>query len=268
MEQDHLLGRHQPLRSSAGGQTALLIAAHGERQPGAGNASARRIARAVAAKGLVADVAVGFINGQPAIAEALASLAACEVMVYPLFASNGYFTRDRLVQILDAANGPDRFIHILEPFGLDPGLPYLVADRVADVARDGGFPLGACTIVLLAHGSRRNPASRKATERVAAEIAKLGLCRTVRVAFLEEQPRFEDVAQTCPGPVIAVGMFSGEGLHGARDAPQLIAGLDRSDVIYSGVIGNAPGIENMVSGAVLKALNNGQQRAPYFRSTC
>jgi hypothetical protein len=56
------------------------------------------------------------------------------------------------------------------------------------------------------------------------------------------------------GPAIVVGMFSGDGVHGARDAPQLVAKLARRDVIYSGVIGNASGIEEVVGCSVLKTL--------------
>lgn len=245
----------------AGATTALLIAAHGERQPGAGNEGPLGIARAVAANGLVAEVAAGFINGVPSIGAALDSLAARKVIVYPLFASNGYFTRDRLVAILDEANGQGRAIEILQPLGLDPGLPRLVADRATHVARENGFTPEASTVILLAHGSRRNPASREATERVAGEVKRLGACRTVRVAFLEERPHLEETAQTCPGPAIVVGMFSGEGLHGARDAPRLVAELGRPDFVYAGVAGSAPGIEELVVRSVRRALD-GDAKAP------
>jgi sirohydrochlorin ferrochelatase len=239
--------------TGAAADTALLIAAHGERQPGASNASTLQIARIVAARGLV-EVAAGFINGTPSIGEALDSLAARRVVVYPLFAANGYFTRDRLVGILDQANGQGRCIELLPPLGLDRGLPSLIADRVRIIASVNGFAQKAFNIVLLAHGSRRNPASREATGWVAAEVAGLGVCRQVKAAFLEERPSLEEIAATCPGPIVVVGMFSGEGLHGARDAPRLIAGLGRPDVVYAGVIGNAPGIGDLVVRAVRAAL--------------
>lgn len=238
----------------AGADIALLIAAHGERQPGAGNESTLRIARAVAARGFVAEVAVGFINGTPSVGDALDSITARNVLVYPLFAANGYFTRDRLVQILDQANGKNRVIKLLSPLGLDSGLPRLIADRARIIAAANGFSQESFSIVLLAHGSRRNPASREATERAATEVAKLGARRKVMAAFLEEPPSLEDVAKACMGPTVVVGMFSGEGLHGARDAPRLIAELGRPEVVYAGVIGNAPGIEDLVARAAEEAL--------------
>jgi sirohydrochlorin ferrochelatase len=74
------------------------------------------------------------------------------------------------------------------------------------------------------------------------------------VAFLEEAPRLEQTARSIEGPAIVVGMFSGDGLHGARDAPRLIAELGRPDMVYAGVIGNAAGIEELMERAVRKAL--------------
>ena len=242
------------MTEGAGSGTALLIAAHGERRPEAANEGVTGIARAVRAHKIVSEVAAGFINGTPAIPDALGGLTARKVLVYPLFAANGYFTRDRLVQVLDEANGQGRAIHILQPLGLDPGLPKLVADRVTQVARGIGIAPAACSVILLAHGSRRNPASRKATEWVAAEITGLGVYRSVKVAFLEERPLPEEVATSCPGPAIVVGMFSGEGLHGARDAPRLIAMLGRADIAYAGVIGNSPGVDEIIVRAVQQAL--------------
>ena len=173
---------------------ALLLAAHGERRPGAGNTGAFQLAHALAARGLVAEVAVGFISGTPGIREALETLTAGRILVYPLFASSGYFTRDRLVQLLDEAGGDGRRIDMLPPLGLDPGLPDLLCDQAVACARDHGFAPENCTFVLLAHGSKRNPDSRQATEQVALEIATRAVCRKVVVAFMEEHPSLEEAA--------------------------------------------------------------------------
>lgn len=237
-----------------GATTALLIAAHGERRPGAGNESVMKIARAIGARQIVSEVAVGFINGVPTIGEALRGIEARTIIVYPLFASNGYFTRDRLVQLIDEASGATREIDMLPPFGLDPGLPELVIDHIDRVASENGLVTRSLTAVLLAHGSRRNPASREATEGIAREVAKRGICRDVAIAFLEEQPFLDEAAGSIDGPAIVLGMFSGDGVHGARDAPHLVAKLGRNDVIYAGVIGNAKGIENLVERSVREAL--------------
>ncbi len=233
---------------------ALLIAAHGERRPDATNYGVKRIAQAVSARRLVAEVGVGFINGTPGIGEAFAALTAPRVMVYPLFASSGYFTRDRLVQLLDEANAEGRDVEVLPPLGLDPGLPDLVLDRATTVARESGLAPEASTVILLAHGSRRNTASREATEQVARAIEGRAGFRGVGIALLEERPFMDEAMALVQGPAIVVGMFSGEGMHGAGDAPRLIAELNRNDVVYAGVIGNVAGIEDIVAESVAAAI--------------
>ena len=235
---------------------ALLLAAHGERRPDAGNNGAFQLARALAARGLVAEVAIGFISGTPGIRQALETLTASRILVYPLFASSGYFTRDRLVQLLDEAKGDGRRIDVLPPLGLDPGLPDLLCDQAVACAREHGFAPENCTFVLLAHGSKRNPASRQATEQVAREIETRAVCRKVVVAFLEERPALDEVVGSVGGPAIVLGLFSGEGLHGAKDAPKLVARLGRRDVVFAGIMGSGPGIEDLVARAVVAALQN------------
>jgi sirohydrochlorin ferrochelatase len=265
MEQDQFFRWNQPLIGDAGATTALLIAAHGERRPGASNEGVMRIARAIRERRIVSEVAVGFINGSPTIGDALGGFASRKVIVYPLFASNGYFTRDRLVQLIDEASGNAREIEILPPLGHDFGLPALVVDHIRRVALESGVTPMCWTAVLLGHGSRRNPASRKATERIAREIAKYGVCRDVAVAFLEERPHLDETVQSIDGPAIVVGLFSGDGLHGARDAPRLIAQLGRGDVFYSGVIGSTPGIEKVVGCSVQSALAAIAERRDHTR---
>ena len=235
-------------------RTALLLAAHGERMPGAGNESVFRIARALFDRGLAAEVAVGFINGLPTIRNALEGLTARRIIVFPLFASSGYFTRDRLVQLLDEANHQTREIRVLSPLGLDPGLPDVVVALARQTARKQGVAPGACTVICLAHGSRRNSASREATELIARKIESKGLFLGVRIALLEERPFLAEAAASVEGPAIVVGLFSGEGMHGARDAPRLTAELGRDDIVFAGVIGGAPGIEDLVARSIGEAL--------------
>jgi sirohydrochlorin ferrochelatase len=231
-------------------QPALLIVAHGERTLGARNENPVRIARSLSGRGLVAEVAVGFVSGEPSVAAAFGMLQVRRIIVYPLFASSGYFTRDRLVHLLDEANGQGRKVEVLPPLGLDPGLPELVLARARQIAAESGFTPEASAVILLAHGSRRNSASREATLPLAREIEHLAAFRGVQVAFLEERPSLGDAVSMVRGPAVVVGLFSGEGLHGAKDAPRLMAELGRDDVVYAGAIGNAVGVEDLVARAI------------------
>jgi sirohydrochlorin cobaltochelatase len=241
-------------RPRAARQTAVLLAAHGERRENADNEGVLGLARDLTDRGLVPEVTAGFINGVPTIKDALDTLTADRIIVYPLFASSGYFTRDRLVQLIDEADRESRDIRILPPLGLDPGLPHLVVAFVKQIAREHGFAPQSCTVIFLAHGSRRNSASREATEHIACDVKSRAAFREVRIAFLEERPFLDEAAASLMGPAIIVGLFSGEGMHGAGDAPRLTAELGRNNVVFAGVIGNAPGIADVVARSVGEAL--------------
>ena len=215
-----------------------------------------RIASALSACGLVSEATVGFVKGDPTIGDAFGKLAAPKIIFYALFASNGYFTRDRAVQLLDEANNLDREVRVLPPLGLDPGLPDFLLGHAFAAARANGFGTDVTTILLLAHGSRRNPASRAATEQVARALEQRNVFRSVDVALLEESPSLHEAAGRVRGPIIVIGLFSGEGMHGAEDTPRLIGELNRDDVIFAGAIGSARGIEGLVAAALRRAVHD------------
>ncbi|WP_035698878.1 hypothetical protein, partial [Bradyrhizobium japonicum] len=62
----------------------------------------------------------------------------------------------------------------------------------------------ACTIALQGHGSKRNPASRQATEQVARTIEQSAAVAKVAAAFLEEPPFLEETAAAIVGPTVVL----------------------------------------------------------------
>ena len=81
----------------------LLLAAHGERRTDADNAGVMRLARSLAGKGVAAEIGFGFIKGSPPVDEAIRTLLSRDVVVYPLFLSDGYFTRVALPRLVEQA---------------------------------------------------------------------------------------------------------------------------------------------------------------------
>jgi hypothetical protein len=51
-----------------------------------------------------------------------------------------------------------------------------------------------------------------------------------------------------------LGLVAGEGLHGAADAPRLVAELGRADAAYAGTIGSLDGIGDLVAAALARAI--------------
>jgi hypothetical protein len=54
------------------------------------------------------------------------------------------------------------------------------------------------------------------------------------------------------GPIIVVGLFAGEGMHGADDARRLVAELKRDDVRLIGPLGTFARIEMVIVSAVTR----------------
>jgi sirohydrochlorin cobaltochelatase len=234
---------------------ALLLAGHGERSAGASNEGMARLAADLRRRQIVQEVAVGFIKGSPTITESVRALRANDLLVYPFFLSDGYFTRTRLPELLCHASPADgQHIRMLPALGLDPSLAPLIVERLARAARAPSVAAEDASVILLAHGSRTDPASRDAAERMAAEVRQRASFRVVRVALLEESPSLAEAASDLSGPTIVFGLFAGEGMHGAGDAPRLVADLRRADAVFAGTLASLDGLADLVAAAVARAV--------------
>jgi sirohydrochlorin ferrochelatase len=226
-----------------------LLAAHGERRSGADNASVTALAAAIAARGAATEIRCGFINAVPTVVEALRSFTVPDILVYPLFMSNGYFARVELPRLVTTAGRPLQGVAMLPPLGLTAGLANLIADRAADTVRSRGWVDGRVSVALLAHGSIKDVASRQAAESTAQRIDVLQRFAGVSCAFLDEPPALADCIAYLTEPVVVVGLFVGSGLHGSQDVPALVGRLG-PNVAFGGNVGDWPEIAEVVVGAL------------------
>jgi sirohydrochlorin ferrochelatase len=234
----------------------VLIAAHGERGLGANNESVSRLAAELVARKIAKKISFGFIKNTPTIETAVLALGPSDdVIVYPLFLSDGYFTRIVLARLLEEAE--QRLggcsIKTLPALGFDPGLAELIVIKAASAAQTRALAVKQTTLVLLAHGSSKLSASRAATERLAQLVRKHCPFNGVRVAFLEEPPFLGEIASEVAGPIVVVGLFSGNGLHGTRDVTQLMTALGRYDAVFAGNVGSFAELADLVTAAVNRA---------------
>jgi len=229
---------------------ALLLAAHGERGGRAGNAGLKRLGDALAAGGVAPEVGIGFVKGTPTVVESLRTLAAKSIVVYPVFASDGQFSRVRLPQLLDESGVGKRVLHIFAPLGIDPGLAPIVARHLAARIRAEGRQAEQTNVILMAHGSRRDPASRLAAQGLAERLVGSVPFRSVGVALLEEPPSLQQATAGLVGPILVVGLFCGDGMHGAEDVWREIAQCGRADIVFAGNIGEFDGIDELIAAAV------------------
>jgi sirohydrochlorin ferrochelatase len=247
MEQDQLLQRNEPL--SARGGVRLLLMAHGERREGAENDAARRLASDLRARDLFAQVEIGFLRGEPTLAQALRRLGGAEVVVYPLFMTDGHVARASREQLrLHAQTGEGaQSLRLMAPLGLDPALADVIAERAAAAAARAGHYPGNVGLTLVAHGSSREGASRAAAQALVERLRMLGLFGHVDAAYLEEPPVLPDVLSNLDRPTILVGLFCGDGLHGGVDIPRAVETLERRDVVFAGNAGTWPEIGDVIA---------------------
>lgn len=115
----------------APGEAALLLAAHGHPTDPRAAAAARAAARHLAASGLFREVATGFVDQPPYLAEA-AHLAA-PALCLPYFALNAGHVVTDLPQALAQARFPGP---TLAPIGTDAQVPGIIAAALARAAAE------------------------------------------------------------------------------------------------------------------------------------
>ena len=221
---------------------ALLLIAHGSaRYPDAGRTVLAHAAT-IRAQGHFAEVAVGFLNGSPSAAEALAGLGARTTHVVPFFMEDGYFTRVAVPKALEG--GANLRFH--PAIGTHPGMVGLIETRIARLLAGRG----PADIVLVGHGSAKSPGRRMALHDHAERLG-------VRVAFLEEPPFLAVALADSKAPLLAVlGIFAGEGGHVRDDLPALLAAARErlgEGLLDLGSIGEEPGMADLILDRITQA---------------
>lgn len=192
----------------------------------------------------VGKTAAATLFGTPRIENVAASLRDSPVVVVPLFMARG-ITFGTLRERLAGLSCRDRIV-LCPELGGHPGLARRLAAHAGREAESLGWDPMETGLVLVGHGSRRNEASRNATERLAEEIRALTLFADTSIGFLEEIPTVEEaVWMSRAGRMLAVGCFTESGRHATQDVPARLRQSGRV-VAYSGPIGAYDWIDSLV----------------------
>ena len=216
-------------------RVGLLLVGHGSAtRPEAAETLARHAA-ALRESGRFANVRHAVLEGGPDPAQARSELADVDViLVLPLFMSVGYFTRVVLPVRLGPASGP--VVRICPSLGVCSELAGSVAEIAQEARAANGWPDGGWDLLLVAHGSTKDPASRQATEAVADRLIGLRGMAQLHTGYLEEPPYLTAVAAQLVRPTVVVGMFATVGGHAEQDVPTALQGM-RPPVTYTGAVG-------------------------------
>jgi sirohydrochlorin cobaltochelatase len=230
----------------------LVLLAHGDRGGERRNGTLTALSRRLRALLPDLEVRAGAFNGEPGIDEAMRRLPPRgAVHVYPLFMSEGYFTRSAIPDALEGHVDPgEGRVIVHPPLGVASGLTDIVSSRARQGARRLGVADGAATILLAGHGSVKGDAARLAIEEQRRRLEAKGAFAAVRAAYLEEAPYIDPTLETLRDPLVVVGMFAGDGLHAAEDVPESIARLAPRRIVYTGAIANDPAIADLIARSV------------------
>ena len=202
---------------------ALVLAAHGAGDGSAANALVRRLVTEAAARGGFDEAAAAFHRGTPGFADVLDGLSCGSVTVVPLLTSAGYYD-DLLRRALRRNPRPDGRLQVTRPIGTHPGLAAVVARRVEALLRSHGLERDRTAALVVGHGTRRHPHSRRATLTLANRLARGRLVADVAAAFLDDDPGVEQALAEIEVPhVVVVPFLIGGGKHVTRDLEAAVA---------------------------------------------
>ncbi len=197
----------------------------------------------------ITSVRCGVLSGEPSVESALRDAEDAsqidEILIYPLFMSEGYFFKTALPNQIEAA-ALKLPITTLSPLGKDTGLPALIYQKSLKTLAKTDWEFSATRLLIVGHGSTKSPSSGIATCNQVQSLQKISSYACVESCFLEEEPFLtKRLEQTKQQPTIIVGYFTGSGLHGKNDIEQAIE-QTQANAMYTGSIGSAPEIKELI----------------------
>jgi sirohydrochlorin cobaltochelatase len=220
--------------------TTLVVAVHGIRGgPGCAIAHAAALHR----RRLFREVVVGCHKGEPDLVEVVGNAPEGPVVIAPLLMAEAYTLRAMTRRLEDAAGRPFQVAPVL---GTHPRFTDLILGEGLAGCTAGGWAPAETGLLLVGHGTRRDPNSGETTYRHAKRVRAAARFAEVAVGFLDQDPSIEEALSALPAArVVAVGLFMDRGEHGEEDIPALLAASGR-EAIYSGPVGVDPLVPDLI----------------------
>jgi sirohydrochlorin cobaltochelatase len=203
----------------------LVLAAHGSDHDVRCAAPVHRHADAIARRGMFRDVKAVFWK-EPPFFNDIDALAQGDVVVVPMMAAGGYYASTVLPREM-RLHEPERAarIRVGRAIGEFDEIGDVIVDQALAAAELGGVEPSSANVLLIGHGTRRDPErSGATTHRHAQQIASRGIFASVHAAFLEQDPTIPQsfASISGQGPVIVVPFLIASGGHGADDIPMAL----------------------------------------------
>ncbi|MEC9396493.1 MAG: CbiX/SirB N-terminal domain-containing protein [Myxococcota bacterium] len=255
-------------------QTSVLIVAHGSQINPHSALPAYTHAHRIKRWGRYEEVRVAFWRELPSLDQALELLPGEQLVVCPLFISEGYFTKTVIptelgVNLWD--NPPaiidGRPVHYARPVGTHPKMAGVLEDGATHLLDQSGQDSASCELVLVGHGTSRDASSAKIIYAQAEALRKLERFHAVTPLFLDEEPFLEDYLEhTESKDLLVMPYFISDGLHTRWDIPAAL-GISRPErgfavqaetngrrIWYTGAIGSSWTMTDLVLERIEEAL--------------
>lgn len=199
--------------------TTLALVGHGSHLNANSSAPIHAHAATLRRRGRFEDVLTGFWKEEPSLSRMLDGCTSADVVVVPVFISNGYFTKTvipremRLDGALTQRDGQQ--IRYTGPVGADESLAGVIIERALEA---GARPEDA--IAVLGHGTRRESESERNVYAMAKRVRASGRFAEAGAVFLDQEPGMLDMLEVFrAGTVVVVPLFVADGWHAGQTIP-------------------------------------------------
>lgn len=171
-------------------------------------------------------------------------------LIYPFFMAEGFFTKRELPRRLEAVGFPN--LTHLDPLGVDPTLPDLIARAAQKAAIAAGYVPQDTHLLLAAHGSKIARKSKDASFDMAEKLRGIAGFANISVGLVEEAPFLAEAAADL-GDSICVPFFALRAGHVIGDLPEALAEANFKGPCLD-PIGEHPEIPALIAAALRRAL--------------
>jgi sirohydrochlorin cobaltochelatase len=209
-----------------------------------------------------AAVKAAFRQGTPAFGEVLDTIGSDEVTLVPFFAADGYYARTVLPRELSLNQRYSQVrLRFTEAVGTHPRIASLVDQRVRHLVRQFHLKADHTALIVVGHGTRRRASSSVSTRTLVKDLRDREVCSQIHPAFLDEQPRLEEVFGALGQPqVVVFPFFMGGSYHVLQDLPGRLGMENRvgtpfpaqatrsgQQVVFDRAIGSDEGITSIIA---------------------
>lgn len=207
---------------------SLVLAAHGSLAAENSNQPLHDLASSIAtalesrsANRTFDVVRPAFLNGQPAMTNVLQSLPPGDVVVVPVMTSQGYYLQKLPGKFGENSNAEQFRLLMTSAVGMHHSIPNRIQGRIARLLTEYELAGSETTVVVVGHGTGRNPTSGQSTIELTESLAMKFPDLKFETAFLDQDPTVKQIAAKIETPnTLVIPFLISRGPHSTEDVPR------------------------------------------------